>query len=139
MKQLVLRNEGREMVNRIACILLLVSGGIQIIISDPGSWRFWFSLAYVIFLAAFLITHNFGTLINRLAVQDQFLVVRWYSKILKKRIPLEDISGITGDDDFIRIILKSGKPVKLPVKMLDPQEIRSVYKFLEENRVYQLA
>jgi len=48
---------------------------------------------------------------------------------------MDDIIEITGDDNFTRIILKSGKPVILPITMLDPEEIKSVYKFLNEVTV----
>ena len=132
MKQLVLRNKNYELVYRLMGGLLIISFLLQIIISGPRSWRFWVNAVCLLFTAAFFISLNFGTLINRLTVQDELLVVRWYSKIFKKRVPLGDISEITGDDNFIRIILKSGKPVKLPVSMFEPSEIRSVYKFLNE-------
>lgn len=52
--------------------------------------------------------------------------------ILKKRVFMDDIIEITGDDNFIRIMLKSGKPVILSIAMLDPEEIKSVYQFLNE-------
>src|SRR5665648_408437 len=132
MKQLVLRNKNYELVYRLMGGLLIISFLLQIIISGPRSWRFWVNAVCLLFTAAFFISLNFGALINRLTVQDELLVVRWYSKIFKKRVPLGDISEITGDDNFIRIILKSGKPVKLPVSMFEPSEIRSVYKFLNE-------
>jgi hypothetical protein len=112
--------------------ILIISFLLQVVLSDPLSWRFWFNAVSLIFAATFFISLNFGTLINRLTVQDEFLVVRWYSKIFKKRISIADISEITGDDDYIRIMLKTGKHVKLPVSMLEPHEIRSVYKFLNE-------
>ncbi len=77
-------------------------------------------------------TSFFGTLINKLTLKDNVLIIRWYSKILKKRVSINDIIEITGDDNFIRIMLTTGKPVILPITMLEPEEIRSVFNFLKE-------
>ena len=76
------------------------------------------------------LTNGSGTLITRLTLEDNTLIIRWYSKILKKRVSINNIIKVTGDDNFIRIILKEWKSVLLPIKMLEPEEIRLAYKFL---------
>ena len=78
------------------------------------------------------VTEFFGTLINKIILHDNILIIRWYSKILKKRVSINEIIEINSDDNFIRIVLKSGKPLILPITMLEPGEIKSVYNFLKE-------
>jgi len=48
------------------------------------------------------ITMFFGTLINRITQQDNILIIRWYSKILKKRVSMDDIIENNGNNNFIK-------------------------------------
>ena len=46
--------------------------------------------------------------------------------------PWIDIIEVNRDDNFNRIILKSGKHVIFLITMLEPEEITTVFKFLKE-------
>ena len=75
---------------------------------------------------------NFGTLVNRLSADKGVLTIRWYSKTVRSFVRIDEIESIHADENYIRIMLKSGKTVRLSTRMLEFDEKRAVRKFLKE-------
>ena len=132
MKQLVLQNKNQELVYRMIGILFLLAAVCYALATDWQSVSgFLIPILFLISSAGY-VTNFYGTLTSRITEENGLIVLRWYSKIRRKRIPAADIKEVTGDDNYISIILRNGKPVRLPIRRLEPDEIRSVYKFLNE-------
>lgn len=132
MKQLVLRNKTYETIYRALGLLWLVLLIIFIATADSGTWNFWLNVVLLLVLAAGFLSLNFGTLVNRLTADKGVLTVRWYTKTARAIISIDEIEEIHTDDNYIRIMLKSGKTVRLPTRMLEFDEKRAVRKFLKE-------
>ncbi len=132
MKQLVLRNKTYETIYRALGLLFLVMVIIFIATADSRTWNFWLNIILLLLLATVFLSLNFGTLINRLTADNGVLTIRWYTKTVRAIISIDEIEGIHTDDNYIRIMLKSGKVVRLPTQMLEFDEKRAVRKFLKE-------
>ena len=132
MKQLVLRNTTYEKIYRALGIVMLVMLIILIITGDSSTWSFWIQVITMLLMSGALISLNFGTLVNRLTVEGGKLTIRWYSKLAKSTVSIEDIEEIRADEYFLRIVLKTGRIIRLPTGMLEFDEKRAVRKFLKE-------
>jgi len=132
MKQLVLRNTTYEKIYRALGIVMLVMVIIVIITGDSSTWVFWVQVLAMLLLAGAFISLNFGTLVNRLTADSGKLTVRWYSRPAKLTVSIEDIEEIHAEESFVRIVLKSGRIIRLPTGMLEFDEKRAVRKFLKE-------
>ncbi len=133
MNQLVIRNKAQELVFRFLGGLLLFSVGLQLFIHNPKGAIFWILIIVFILAAILLFTLNFGALINRLTADQGILTIRWNTKIFKKHLRIDQITSITEDKRFIRITLKNGHTVRLPVRLMDPDKRREIRKFLKTN------
>ena len=133
MNQLVLRDKTQEYVWGFVGGLTLLSVGIQLFMHNPRETIFWILFATFIMAALLLLTISFGALINRLTADAGILTIRWYTKLFKKHIWINEITGITEDKNYIRILKKDGKSIRLQVKLLEPDKRRAVRKFLMEN------
>jgi steroid 5-alpha reductase family enzyme len=90
-------------------------------------------MVVIFILAAILFfTLNFGTLINRITADTGVLTIRWNTRLFKKHIRIDNITGITEDKRFINILQKDGRSFRLHVKLLEPDKRRAVRKFLKE-------
>lgn len=132
MKQLVLRNKTYEMIYRSLGLILLVLLVIFIATADSKTWTFWLNVILILLMAAIFLSLNFGTLVNRLTADKGVLTIRWYSKTVRSFVRIDEIESIHADENYIRIMLKSGKTVRLPTRMLEFDEKRAVRKFLKE-------
>lgn len=132
MKQLVLRNTTYEKIYRALGIVMLVMLIIVIITGDYSEWVFWVQVLAMLLLAGAFISLNFGTLVNRLTVDTGRLTIRWYNRPAKLTVSIEDIEEIGADESFVRIVLKTGRIIRLPIGMLEFDEKRAVRKFLKE-------
>jgi hypothetical protein len=132
MKQLVLRNKTYETIYRALGLLWLVMLIIFIATADNRTWNFWLNVILLLVLAAGFLSLNFGTLVNRLTADKGVLTIRWYTKTVRAIISIDEIEDIHMDGNYIRIMLKSGKVVRLPTRMLEFDEKRTVRKFLKE-------
>lgn len=83
--------------------------------------------------AILFFTLNFGTLINRMTVDQGILTIRWNTKLFKKNLRIDEITEISEDKRFIRIRMKDGKTLRLPVRLMEPDKRREVRKFLKTN------
>jgi len=133
MKQLVLRNTIYERIYRSLGVVCLVMVIVIIITGDKAGWPFWVQIITLILLGLAFLSLNFGTLVNRLTVDKGELTVRWYTKPGRIIIPIYEIDEILANDNFVRIILKNGRIVRLPTGMLEFNEKRAVRKFLKET------
>jgi hypothetical protein len=133
MNQLVLRDKAREYIFRFLGGLLLLSVGLQLFVHSPKSAAFWILVAVFILTAILFLTLNFGGLINRLTADRGILTVRWNTKILKKHLRIDQIAEIIEDKRYIRIIMKDGRTIRLPVRLMDADKRRSARRFLKEN------
>ena len=133
MNQLVIRNKAQEFLFRFLGGLLLFSVGLQLFIHNPKSAIFWILVVVFILAAILLFTLNFGGLINRLTADQGILTIRWNTKLFKKHLRIDQITSITEDKRFIRVTLKSGQTVRLPVRLIDPDKRREIRKFLKTN------
>lgn len=133
MNQLVIRNKAQEFLFRSLGGLLLFSVGLQLFIHNPKSAIFWILIVVFILASILFFTLNFGTLINRLTADQGILTIRWNTKLFKKHLRIDEITGITEDKRFIRISLKHGHTVRLPVRLIDPDKRREIRKFLKTN------
>lgn len=132
MKQLVLQHKTQKWVFRGIGVFFFIAS-VAYALSTEWETVMNFIMPFLYFLMGVAyVTSYFGTLVNKLTLKDNVLIIRWYSKVLKKRVSINDIIEITGDDNFIRIMFTTGKPVILPITMLEPGEIKSVYNFLKE-------
>lgn len=132
MKQLVLRNTTYEKIYRALGIVTLVMVLVIIITGDSSEWSFWLQVLVLLLLSVSFISLNFGTLVNRLTAEGGKLTVRWYSRPARVTINIEDIREIHADESYVRIVLKTGKIIRLPTGMLEFDEKRAVRKFLKE-------
>lgn len=133
MNQLVLRDKVQEYLFRFLGVLTLLSVGLQLFIQSPKTAIFWMLAVVFILVAIFFLTLNFGALINRITADRGILTIRWNTKILKKRLPIDQIAEITEDDRYIRITMKDGSNIRLHVKHMDADKRRAARKFLKEN------
>jgi hypothetical protein len=132
MKQLVLRNTTYEKIYRALGVVMLVMLIIVIITGDSSEWVFWVQVLAMLLLGGAFISLNFGTLVNRLTVDAGRLTIRWYNRPAKLTVSIEDIEEIRADETFVRIVLKTGRIIRLPTGMLEFNEKRAVRKFLKE-------
>ena len=132
MKQLVLRNEGQEIVYKIFGTLVGISAVLQLFLNSPRSWLFWINALLVLMLVLLIITRGFGTNVNSLKYDDNTLSIRWYNRLRIKRINVNDIVGIASDNNCIRIKLNNDKVIRIPIKMLEVRDQRDVLNFLKE-------
>jgi len=133
MNQLVIRNKAQEFLFRFLGGLLLFSVGLQLFIHSHKRAIFWILVVVFILAAILLFTLNFGALINRLTADQGILTIRWNTKLFKKHLRIYEITGITEDNRCIRIVMKNGHTVRLPVRLLDPDKRREIRKFLKTN------
>lgn len=133
MNQLVLRDKVQEYLFRFLGVLTLLSVGLQLFIQSPKTAIFWILAVVFILVAIFFLTLNFGALINRITADRGILTIRWNTKILKKRLPIDQIAEITEDERYIRITMKDGSNIRLHVKHMDADKRRAARKFLKEN------
>lgn len=133
MKQLVLRNTLYERIYRSLGIVCLVMVIVIILTGDINEWSFWLQIVVLLLLALAFISLNFGTLVNRLTAEKGQLTIRWYTKPFRISIRVHEIDEILADENSVRIILKSGRIIRLPTGMLEFDEKRAVRKFLKET------
>lgn len=132
MKQLVLRNTLYERIYRslgVVCIVMVI---VIAMTGDTADWSFWVQTVALLLLALLFISLNFGTLVNRLTAEKGMLTIRWYTRMVRTTIRIHEIEEIVTDENFIRIVLQSGRIIRLPTGMLELQEKGAVRKFLKE-------
>ena len=132
MRQLILRNTTYEKIYRAIGIVTLLMTIVVIITGDTSEWNFWLQVIVLLLLGITLISLNFGTLVNRLTAESGKLTIRWYSRPVRVTINIENIREINADEYFVRIVLKTGRIIRLPTGMLEFDEKRAVRKFLKE-------
>ena len=133
MKQLILRNSLYERIYRSLGIVCLVMVIVIIITGDKNEWSFWIQIVAMLLLGLAFLSLNFGTLVNRLTVEKGVLTIRWYTKPMRIILPIHEIDEILADENFVRIVMKNGRIIRLPTGMLEFEEKRAVRKFLEET------
>jgi len=133
MNQLVLRDKAQEYIFRFLGGLTLLGVGIQLFTNSSRRAIFWILVVVFIVVAIMFLTLLMGAYVNRLTVERGRLTVRWNTKIFKKHIRIDEITGVTEDKNFIRILKKDGKSIRLRVRLLDRDRRRTVRKFLKEN------
>ena len=133
MKQLVLRNSLYERIYRSLGVVCMVMVIVIILTGDKNEWSFWIQILAMILLGLAFLSLNFGTLVNRLTAEKGELTIRWYTKPGQTKIQIQNIDEIHADENSVRIILKSGRTVRLPTGMLEFDEKRAVRKFLKET------
>lgn len=133
MKQLVLRNTIYERIYRSIGVVCLIMVIVIIITGDKNEWPFWLQIIAMLLLGLAFLSLNFGTLINRLSADMGKLTIRWYTRPFRTVINIQEIEEIHADENFVRIVLKSGRIVRLPTGMLEFDEKKAVRKFLKET------
>lgn len=133
MKQLVLRNSLYEKIYRSLGVVCMVMVIVIIITGDSNEWPFWVQIIAMLLLGLAFLSLNFGTLTNRLTVERGELIIRWYTRPGRTTIQIHEIDEIHADENSVRIILKSGRTIRLPTGMLEFDEKRAVRKFLKET------
>lgn len=133
MKQLVLRNSLYERIYRSLGVVCMVMVIVIIMTGDKDAWSFWIQILALLLLGLAFLSLNFGTLINRLTVEKGMLTIRWYTRPGQTAIKIHEIEEILADENSVRIVLKSGRTVRLPTGMLEFDEKRAVRKFLKET------
>ena len=133
MKQLVLRNSLYERIYRSLGVVCMVMVIVIILTGEKNDWSFWIQILAMILLGLAFLSLNFGTLVNRLTAEKGELTIRWYTKPGQTKIQIQNIDEIHADENSVRILLKSGRTVRLPTGMLEFDEKRAVRKFLKET------
>ncbi len=106
---------------------------VIILTGEKNDWSFWIQILAMILLGLAFLSLNFGTLVNRLTAEKGELTIRWYTKPGQTKIQIQNIDEIHADENSVRILLKSGRTVRLPTGMLEFDEKRAVRKFLKET------
>lgn len=106
---------------------------ILIITGDKNDWPFWIQVIALLLLGMAFLSLNFGTLVNRLTIEKGHLTIRWYTKPGQITVEIHEIDEILADENSVRIILKTGRIIRLPTGMLEFDEKRAVRKFLKET------
>lgn len=133
MNQLVLRDKAQEYVFRFLGGLTLLGVGLQLLTSSPKKAFFWVLVATFIIAAILFFTMLFGVLRSKLTADQGMLTIRWNTKIFRKHLPIDQIREITEDKRFIRIIMQNDRTVKLPVRLMESDQRKSLRRFLAEN------
>lgn len=133
MNQLVLRDKAQEYIFRFLGGVTLLGVGLQLFTQSPKKPIFWILVVVFILAAVLFFTMLFGALINRLTADRGILTVRWNTKMFKKHLRIDQIAEITDDRRYIRIIMKDGHTVRLPVKLMDADKRNAARRFLKEN------
>jgi hypothetical protein len=106
---------------------------VIIITGDRDAWSFWIQILAMLLLGLAFLSLNFGTLTNRLTAEKGELTIRWYTRPGRTTIRVNEIDEIHADENSVRIMLKSGRTIRLPTGMLEFDEKRAVRKFLKET------
>jgi hypothetical protein len=133
MNQLVLRDKAQEYMFRFLGGLTLLGVGLQLFNHSPKKAVFWILVGVFILAAVLFFTMLLGTLINRLTADRGILTIRWHTKIFKKHLRIDQIAEITDDRRYIRIIMKDGRTVRLPVRLMESDKRNAARRFLKEN------
>ena len=133
MKQLVLRNTLYERIYRSLGVVCMVMVVVLIITGDITDWPFWIQIIALLLIGLAFLSLNFGTLVNRLTAEKGQLTIKWYTKPGQITVEIQDIDEILTDENSVRIVLKSGRIIRLPTGMLEFDEKRAVRKFLKET------
>ena len=133
MKQLVLRNSLYEKIYRSLGVVCMVMVIVIIITGDRNEWSYWVQIIAMLLLGLAFLSLNFGTLTNRLTFERGELIIRWYTRPGRTTVQIHEIDEIHADENSVRIILKSGRTIRLPTGMLEFDEKRAVRKFLKET------
>jgi len=133
MKQLVIRNSLYEKIYRSLGVVCMVMVIVIIITGDRNEWSFWVQIIAMLLLGLAFLSLNFGTLTNRLTFERGELIIRWYTRPGRTTIQIHEIDEIHAEENSVRIILKSGRTIRLPTGMLEFDEKRAVRKFLKET------
>ena len=133
MNQLVLRDKAQEYVFRFLGGLTLLGVGLQLFVHSPKKAIFWILVGVFILAAILFFTMLLGALISRLTADRGILTIRWHTKIFKKHLRIDQITEITEDKNNIRIIMKDGRKVRLPVRLMESEKRSAVRRFLKEQ------
>lgn len=133
MNQLVVRDKTSEFVFRFLGGLLLLSVGLQLFTYSPRRGMFWILAIIFVLVALSFFTNQFGTLIIRLTSDAGILTIRWNTRLFTKQVPIHEITGITEDKRCIRITVRNGRKIRLPVRLMEPDKRMAIRKFLKEN------
>ncbi len=106
---------------------------IIIITGDKNEWSFWIQILARLLLGLAFLSLNFGTLVNRLTVEKGVLTIKWYTKPMRIILPIHEIDEIMTDENFVRIVMKTGRIIRLPTRLLEFEEKQAVRKFLKET------
>ena len=132
MNQLVIRNKRQEFLFRFLGGLMLLGAGLQLFVARPRSAVFWIQMA-VFVLAAALFFALPGSMTSRIKADAGVLTIKWYSKMFKKHIRIDKITGIDEDSRFIYISTSDSGITRLRIKLMDHDKSRSVRKFLKQS------
>lgn len=132
MNQLVIRNKRQEFLFRFLGGLMLLGAGLQLFVARPRSAVFWIQMA-VFVLAAALFFALPGSMTSRITADAGVLTIKWYSKMFKKHIRIDKITGIDEDSRFIYISTSDSGITRLRIKLMDHDKSRSVRKFLKQS------
>lgn len=133
MNQLVLRDKAQEYVFRFLGGLTLLGVGLQLVTQSPKRPIFWVLVVVFILVAVLFFTMLLGTLISKLIVDDGILTIRWNTKVFRQHLRIDEIREITEDKRNIRIIMKDGHTVRLPVRLMEADQRRAARAFLREH------
>lgn len=132
MNQLVIRNKRQEFLFRFLGGLMLLGAGLQLFVARPRSALFWIQMA-VFVLAAALFFALPGSMTSRITADAGVLTIKWYSRLFKKHIRIDKITGIDEDSRFIYISTSDSGITRLRIKLMDHDKSRSVRKFLKQS------
>jgi hypothetical protein len=134
MKQLVLHDKGQAFALKSVFILTAISLGLQLITLDPHSWLFWgVAVLSVLLIVMLIITRGLKINLNSLTLENDTLIIRWYNRLSKRKINVQDIAEITEEKNCISIKLKNERVIRLPVNFLEVKEKRDVRDFMKET------
>ena len=111
---------------------MLLGAGLQLFVARPRSAVFWIQMA-VFVLAAALFFALPGSMTSRITADAGVLTIKWYSKMFKKHIRIDKITGIDEDSRFIYISTSDSGITRLRIKLMDHDKSRSVRKFLKQS------
>jgi hypothetical protein len=134
MKLIVSSNKGQEFILKSIFTLAVISLGLQLITADRHSWLFWVvAVLFIILIVLLVITRDLRTPVNSLTVDDGTLIIRWYNRLRKTKIRMQDIAEINDEKKCISIKLKNNRVFRIPVNTLEVKDQHDMRNFMKET------
>jgi hypothetical protein len=88
---------------------------------------------FIILIVLLVITRGLKKPVNSLTVDDGTLIIRWYNRLRKTKIRMQDIAEVNDEKKCISIKLKNNRVFRIPVNTLEVKDQHDVRNFMKET------